>query len=144
VGRFYDTALLQQHPSLMCGDSTPSYLLHGPAVIPRLLATMPWRPQLVACLRDPVARAYSHYQVRSVAGRTKGNTNTNKQGHFEWAWKVALAFEKLCAELNCPKRFPSTYKLHRTLSASLLSLRSLRVFLASVHCCVRVGGGVRW
>jgi hypothetical protein len=63
VGRFYDVKKLQAHPSMLCGDSTPSYLLHGPLVIPRLQATMPWLPPLIVCLRDPVARAYSHYQV---------------------------------------------------------------------------------
>lgn len=73
VGRFYDTALLHAHPSLLCGDSTPSYLLHGPLVIPRLLATMPGRPQLLVCLRDPVARAYSHYQVPVWYTQTRDN-----------------------------------------------------------------------
>jgi len=66
VGRFYDVKTLQAHPSMLCGDSTPSYLLHGPTVVPRLLATMPWQPPLMVCLRDPVARAYSHYQVGTL------------------------------------------------------------------------------
>ena len=67
IGRFFDVAKLEANPSLLSGDSTPSYLLHSDLVIPRLVETSP-EVQLIVCLRDPVARAYSHYQVRGLRG----------------------------------------------------------------------------
>ena len=36
VGRFFDLKKLYEHPSCMCGDSTPSYLLHSDIVLPRM------------------------------------------------------------------------------------------------------------
>jgi lipopolysaccharide transport system ATP-binding protein len=46
---------------LVAIDATPYYLLH-PAVPERVAATLP-EARLVVLLRDPVARAYSHYQM---------------------------------------------------------------------------------
>lgn len=51
---------------LVGGEATPSYLFH-PAVPARVAATVPG-VRLVAILRDPVDRAYSHYRA-SVARR---------------------------------------------------------------------------
>lgn len=44
----------------ICGDTTPYYLFH-PRVAERLARHSP-NARLIALLRDPVARAYSHYQ----------------------------------------------------------------------------------
>ena len=41
VNAFFDVAKLTRHPSLMSGDSTPSYLLHSDLVIPRLQECAP-------------------------------------------------------------------------------------------------------
>jgi hypothetical protein len=60
--KFYKTNALAEHPSLFTGESTPSYLLHSDVVLPRLRAVCPW-VQLLVMLRDPTARAYSHYQM---------------------------------------------------------------------------------
>lgn len=52
---------------LVAGEATPSYLFH-PAVPERVRATLPGI-RLVALLRDPIERAYSHYQLMVRTGR---------------------------------------------------------------------------
>ncbi|MGH3012701.1 MAG: sulfotransferase domain-containing protein [Gaiellaceae bacterium] len=54
---------------LVAGESTPYYLFH-PDVPARVAATIP-DVRLIALLRNPVDRAYSHYQHRVRAGREK-------------------------------------------------------------------------
>eukprot|EP01039_Chlorochromonas_danica_P007164 gene7164-7922_t len=62
--QFYEKALLQKHPSISTGESTPSYLLHSDVVLPRLKRYVPW-VKLIVMLRNPVDRAYSQYQMVS-------------------------------------------------------------------------------
>jgi len=52
---------LRNHPSIMTGESTPSYLLHADIVIPRLRRVCPHLKRFLVMLRDPVERAYSQY-----------------------------------------------------------------------------------
>ncbi|HYY76617.1 MAG TPA: sulfotransferase domain-containing protein [Gaiellaceae bacterium] len=54
---------------LVAGESTPYYMFH-PAVPERVAGTIP-DVRLIALLRDPVARAYSHYQMMCRMGREK-------------------------------------------------------------------------
>lgn len=54
---------------VVAGESTPYYMFH-PAVPERVAATIP-DVRLIALLRDPVARAYSHYQMMRRTGREK-------------------------------------------------------------------------
>jgi hypothetical protein len=54
---------------LACGEATPYYLFH-PAVPERVQETLP-DVRLVALLRNPVERAYSHYQHMRLTGREK-------------------------------------------------------------------------
>ncbi len=54
---------------LVAGESTPYYMFHA-AVPERVAATIP-DVRLIALLRDPVARAYSHYQMMRRTGREK-------------------------------------------------------------------------
>ena len=54
---------------LRAGEATPYYMFH-PAVPARVAATIP-DVRLIALLRDPVERAYSHYQMMSRTGREK-------------------------------------------------------------------------
>ena len=59
------TARLRGH-ELICGEATPYYLFH-PAVPERVAATLP-DVRLIVLLRNPVERAYSHYQhMRNTA-----------------------------------------------------------------------------
>jgi Sulfotransferase domain len=51
---------------LVTGEATPYYLFH-PAVPGRVAATLP-EVRLVALLRDPIERAYSHYQLMCRKG----------------------------------------------------------------------------
>jgi len=76
----FDLERLTRHPSLMTGESTPSYLLGGPLVIDRIREVAP-HAKLIVLLRDPAARAYSQYQMtidpegtakqRAVRGRAQ-------------------------------------------------------------------------
>ena len=54
---------LYHHPSIMTGESTPSYMLHADLVIPRLKMVSPHLRSFIVMLRDPVERAYSHYRM---------------------------------------------------------------------------------
>jgi hypothetical protein len=54
---------------LVPGEGTPYYLFH-PAVPARVAATIP-DARLIALLRNPVERAYSHYQLMVKTGREK-------------------------------------------------------------------------
>ncbi len=59
----YFSAMLKNYPSIMTGESTPSYLLHYDKVIPRLKRLCPWGPKLFCIFRNPVDRAYSQYRM---------------------------------------------------------------------------------
>ena len=54
---------------LVAGEATPYYLFH-PAVPGRVASSLP-DVRLVAILRDPVERAYSHYQLARATGRER-------------------------------------------------------------------------
>jgi hypothetical protein len=54
---------------LIAGESTPYYLFH-PAVPERVASAIP-DMRLVVILRDPVERAYSHYQLMRRMGRER-------------------------------------------------------------------------
>jgi len=54
---------------VIAGEATPYYLFH-PAVPERAAASVP-DVRLIALLRDPIERAYSHYQLMRRTGREK-------------------------------------------------------------------------
>ena len=54
---------------LVAGEATPYYLFH-PAAAERMAVTLP-DVRLIALLRDPIARAYSHYQLVHRIGGEK-------------------------------------------------------------------------
>jgi hypothetical protein len=64
--KFFHKALLDDNPSCITGESTPSYLLHSDVVLPRVKAFAP-HAKLIVMLRDPVARAYSQVSQHSKA-----------------------------------------------------------------------------
>jgi hypothetical protein len=70
---------------LVAGEATPYYLFH-PAVPERVAASLP-DVRLVALLRDPIERAYSHYQLMVRTGREK----------HSFADAIALEEERLAA-----------------------------------------------
>ena len=59
----YYSSKLKQYPSILTGESTPSYLFHYDLVIPRLQRLCPWGPYIFAIFRNPVERAYSQYRM---------------------------------------------------------------------------------
>jgi hypothetical protein len=67
--KFYYASDLKLHPSMLTGDSTPSYLLDSRRVIPRLKEVFNWKVKFLVMLRNPVKRAESHYaMVTSLEG----------------------------------------------------------------------------
>jgi hypothetical protein len=71
---------------LIAGESTPSYLFY-PRVPQRVAGTIP-EARLIAVLRDPVERAYSHYQLMRRTG----------QETLSFAEAVAAEEERLAGE----------------------------------------------
>ena len=65
---------------LVPGETTPSYILH-PAAPARAASTVP-EARLIAILRDPIDRAYAHYD------------NMKRQGHEQLSFEDAVAAEE--------------------------------------------------
>lgn len=59
----FNTSLLMQFPSLKAFEKTPSYLFHGYYLPPLVEKVCPWKPKLLAILRNPIERAWSHYNM---------------------------------------------------------------------------------
>ncbi|CAM9578686.1 unnamed protein product, partial [Chrysoparadoxa australica] len=87
--RFYESKTLAAYPSLITGESSPSYLLHADLVIPRVKAVAP-DAKLIVMLRDPAARAYSHYQMTIDSKGTPAQKRTRGQSHW-----VGKSFEEV-------------------------------------------------
>ena len=49
--QYYNTDALFKYPSLLTGESTPSYLLHSDVVIPRLRLVCPWVRCVPGCVK---------------------------------------------------------------------------------------------
>jgi Sulfotransferase family len=85
--KFFHTKELEFHPSCLTGDSTPSYLLDSKRVIPRLKLVFPHPLRFFVMIRDPVARALSHYYMVTA----EDGTPEQKQARgTEWQ---SLSFE---------------------------------------------------
>ncbi|KAL7426009.1 hypothetical protein ACHAXH_000406, partial [Discostella pseudostelligera] len=67
---YYHADSMNPYPSLRTGDSTPSYLLDYYRVIPRLKEVFPHNPQLIIMVREPIARAVSHYAMVTSSNGT--------------------------------------------------------------------------
>ncbi|KAF1775758.1 Isopenicillin N synthase-like [Phytophthora cactorum] len=69
---FLERKILYRFPSLMSGEATPSYMLGGKTVIPHCR-------KILAIMRNPVERAYSHY---SMTADTEGSEKQKlNRGH---------------------------------------------------------------
>ncbi|KAG7401102.1 hypothetical protein PHYBOEH_002985 [Phytophthora boehmeriae] len=76
---YLDKKVLFRYPSLMSGEATPSYMLGGKLVINRMKQVIPHCRKIMAILRDPVGRAYSHY---SMTADTEGSEEQKRnRGH---------------------------------------------------------------
>lgn len=87
--KFFFAKELEDHPSCLTGDSTPSYLLDSRRVIPRIQALITWKIKLFAILRDPVQRAISHYAMVTSMNGTPAQLKTRGS---EWR---KLSFRKV-------------------------------------------------
>ena len=79
---------LHKYPSILTGESTPSYLLHGNLVIPRLKCVCPHLRKFIVMLRDPVERAYSQYSM--VVDQNGTPEQLELRGHSAYANKTFL------------------------------------------------------
>lgn len=94
---FYEQELLRKHPSLVTGESTPSYLLHYDIVLPRLRDIVPWT-KLIVMLRNPADRAYSQYQMIQDPTGTPEQLKVRGQSEFvgkSFADAVAAEIEEI-------------------------------------------------
>ena len=64
---FLERKILYRFPSLMSGEATPSYMLGGTIVINRMKQVIPHCRKILAIMRTPVERAYSHYSMTADA-----------------------------------------------------------------------------
>ncbi|KAK1931909.1 Membrane-associated sulfotransferase kil1 [Phytophthora citrophthora] len=60
---YLERKILYRFPSLMSGEATPSYMLGGKTVINRMKHVIPHCRKILAIMRNPVERAYSHYSM---------------------------------------------------------------------------------
>jgi hypothetical protein len=79
--KFFFSQELDRHPTLLTGDSTPSYLLDSRRVIPRLKRVFDWPLRFFVMLRDPIRRAESHY---AMATSTEGTPAQLQTRGTEW------------------------------------------------------------
>lgn len=80
---FYHGDVLKKHPSIITGESTPSYLLHSNIVIPRLKMVLPSSSlRLLVMLRNPVSRAYSQFQMAIDASGTQEQMKTRGMSSY--------------------------------------------------------------
>ena len=100
---FFDVDQHYEHPSLIAGDSTPSYLLASHLAIPRLQRMGITKIPLVVMLRDPVDRALSHYAMIVDPNATPAQRRTRGT-----AWLQA-SFQQV-----------ATQELHDLVSSGLL------------------------
>ncbi|OQR81518.1 hypothetical protein THRCLA_11659 [Thraustotheca clavata] len=83
--RFFRMDILLPCPSVLTGEATPSYMLGGSIVIERFKALAP-TSKIIATLRDPVDRAFSHY---NMTADPEGNEEQLKnRGHYHLQGKT--------------------------------------------------------
>lgn len=76
---FFEKDVLMKCPSLMTGEATPSYMLGGSVIINRMQQVIPHCRKILAIMRNPVDRAYSHY---CMTADTEGNAQQlRNRGH---------------------------------------------------------------
>eukprot|EP00518_Triparma_eleuthera_P006079 CAMPEP_0182486962 /NCGR_PEP_ID=MMETSP1319-20130603/47662_1 /TAXON_ID=172717 /ORGANISM="Bolidomonas pacifica, Strain RCC208" /LENGTH=475 /DNA_ID=CAMNT_0024689069 /DNA_START=714 /DNA_END=2137 /DNA_ORIENTATION=+ len=94
--KYFQAEELRRHPSIITGESTPSYLLHSTPCIKRVKSVCPWAA-LIATLRNPVDRAWSHYRMVT----SDDGTPAQKKVRGE-AWRGRTFAEVVEAELSAP------------------------------------------
>lgn len=72
--------LFKDKHDFVCGEKTPSYWLSS-AAMQKIKHNIP-NVKLILCIREPVARAYSHHQMGGVNGTIKDFQKLNGAGTF--------------------------------------------------------------
>jgi hypothetical protein len=96
---------------LKAGEATPYYMFH-PAVPGRVAETLP-DAQLIALLRDPVERAYSHYQMMVRTGREPLSFEEAIEAEPERLGRVQDAFLMGDSEIRRPTTGHREHHHHR-------------------------------
>ena len=60
--KYFHAQKLHDHPSILSGEATPSYLLGGSIICTRMKQVCP-AAKIIVILRNPIQRAFSHYQM---------------------------------------------------------------------------------
>jgi hypothetical protein len=98
--KFFFSQELDRHPTLLTGDSTPSYLLDSRRVIPRLKSVFDWPIRFLVTLRNPVRRAESHYAMATSTEGTPAQLQTRgtewRDKSFRQVVEEELSLMKLC------------------------------------------------
>ncbi|RLN06617.1 hypothetical protein BBJ28_00002816 [Nothophytophthora sp. Chile5] len=87
---FFEKKILLRFPSLLTGEATPSYMLGGKLVIDRMQQVIPHCRKILAILRNPVDRAYSHYCMTADTDGTPEQLRNRGHHHLK-----ARSFEQL-------------------------------------------------
>jgi len=90
---WYRSSFPIARPGMVSGESSPYYLLH-PRVPERVASTMP-DVRLVAVLRHPIDRAYSHFQHSRSLGQ-ESEPDFLRALERE-SWRTDAAWDRLCA-----------------------------------------------
>ena len=96
---------------LQAGEATPYYMFQ-PAVPAHVAATLP-DAKLIALLRDPVERAYSHYQMMARTGREKLGFEGALEAEAERLGRVHESFLMGDAEILRPTTGHREHHHHR-------------------------------
>merc|ERR1719436_263244 len=73
-GGGFDPIKLLANPKMIDGDCSPGYLYNPQKVIPRIKPYFPWL-KFIVLLRDPVARAFSQFQMNVRNMKVDPGTN---------------------------------------------------------------------
>ncbi|OQR99461.1 hypothetical protein ACHHYP_06074 [Achlya hypogyna] len=118
--------LEQWAPKMLLAESTPSYLLYGAPLFPQT--------RFIVMMRDPVARAYSHYQMTADASGTSKQLEMRAAVHgksFDDVIADDLArLQDVLDKPTCPQTFqryvdalPKTHGAHSYLGRGLYALQ---------------------
>jgi len=99
------------------GEATPVYMFKFWQAIPYMRSILKHQPKLIVILRDPVARAYSHFEMAWYAPTNTVNSD-NINDAFARAVRIELSrITRLGIEPgSSPEQYASLYKKYSSLS----------------------------
>ena len=86
----FDSDKILQDDTLATGEATPSYVLYGSDVAMRIKDLVP-HARIILTVRDPVSRAYSHFQM--MTGGDEGRQIRNPKSRIAGQRARKLGFQ---------------------------------------------------